>query len=145
MKRSEVFLSVVVRIRNAALFIGPALHRLIGVMEDNFSFYEIVLIDDASTDSTRTVISDIQQGSRNIQLYGLAQSRGDNIAVTVGLDHAIGDMIVILDLKVDPPELIPEMVGLAVQGTEIVYGLPRERLQSEGLYNRLFGWLVYAM
>jgi polyisoprenyl-phosphate glycosyltransferase len=145
MKKSEIFLSVVVRIRNAALFIGPALHRLIGVMEDNFSFYEIVLIDDASTDATRTVIGDIQQRARNIQMYSLAQSRGDNIAVTVGLDHAIGDMIVIMDLKVDPPELIPKMVRLAVQGTEIVYGLPRERLQSEGLYNRLFGWLVYAM
>jgi glycosyltransferase involved in cell wall biosynthesis len=145
MKRSEVFLSVIVRVRNAALFIGPALHRLIGVMEENFRFYEIVLVDDASTDATRSIINDIQQQERNIQLYILAQSRGDNIAVTVGLDHAIGDLIVILDLKVDPPDLIPAMVGLAVQGTEIVYGLPRERLQSQGLYNRLFGWLVYAM
>jgi glycosyltransferase involved in cell wall biosynthesis len=119
MKRSEVFLSVLVRIRNAALFIEPALHRLIGVMEENFSFYEIVLIDDASTDSTRAIVSEIQNRARNIQLYTLAQSRGDNIAVTVGLDHAIGDMIVILDLKVDPPDLIPAMVALAVQGTEI--------------------------
>jgi polyisoprenyl-phosphate glycosyltransferase len=51
----------------------------------------------------------------------------------------------VLDMKVDPPELIPAMVALAVQGTEIVYGLPRERLRSDGLYNRLFGWLVYAM
>jgi polyisoprenyl-phosphate glycosyltransferase len=145
MKRSEVFLSVIVRVRNAALFIGPALQRLIDVMEENFRFYEIVLVDDASTDATRPIIDAIQQQARNIQLYILAQSRGDNIAVTVGLDHAIGDMIVILDLKVDPPELIPDMVGHAVQGTEIVYGLPRERLQSQGLYNRLFGWLVYAM
>jgi glycosyltransferase involved in cell wall biosynthesis len=145
MSRSEVFLSVIVRVRNAALFIGPALHRLIGVMEENFRFYEIVLVDDASTDETRSIISDVQQRERNIQLYILAQSKGDNVAVTVGLDHAIGDMIVILDLKVDPPELIPDMVGLAVQGTEIVYGLPRERLQSQGVYNRLFGWLVYAM
>jgi polyisoprenyl-phosphate glycosyltransferase len=145
MSRSEVFLSVIVRVRNAALFIGPALHRLIGVMEENFRFYEIVLVDDASTDETRSIISDVQQRERNIQLYILAQSKGDNVAVTVGLDHAIGDMIVILDLKVDPPELIPDMVDLAVQGTEIVYGLPRERLQSQGVYNRLFGWLVYAM
>jgi glycosyltransferase involved in cell wall biosynthesis len=145
MKRSEVFVSVIVRVRNAALFIGPAMHRLIAVMEESFRFYEIVLVDDASTDATRSIINDIQQQERNIQLYILAQTRGDNIAVTVGLDHAIGDMIVILDLKVDPPELIPAMVALAVQGTEIVYGLPRERLQGQGAYNRLFGWLIYAM
>ena len=47
--RKEVFLSVVVRVRNAAGFIRPALERLINVMEQNFNFYEIVLIDDAST------------------------------------------------------------------------------------------------
>lgn len=145
MNRNEIFMSVVVRIRDAAGFIGPALRRLISVMEQNFSFYEILLVDDASTDATRTIVAGIQQQARNIQLYVLAQRRGDNIAVTAGLDHAIGDMIVILDLKVDPPELIPAMVDRAVNGIEIVYGLPRERLQSTGLYNRLFGWLIYAM
>ena len=145
MKRSEIFLSVVVRLRDAAGFIGPALQRLIGVMEENFGFYEILLVDDASSDDTRTIVGDIQRQARNIQLYILAQRRGDNIAVTAGLDHAIGDMIVILDLKVDPPELIPAMVDRAVKGTEIVYGLPRERLAGTGIYNRLFGWLIYAM
>ncbi len=145
MTRNEIFLSVVVRLHDAAGFIGPALQRLIGVMEQNFSFYEILLVDDASTDATRAIIAEIQQRARNIQLYVLAQRRGDNIAVTAGLDHAIGDRIVILDLRVDPPELIPAMVERAVGGTEIVYGLPRERLERRGLYNRLFGWLIYAM
>jgi len=145
MKRSEVFLSVVIRVRDAAPFIASALQRLINVIEGNFDFYEIVLVDDASTDATVAVISDLQQNARNIQVYVLTQRRGDNVAVTVGLDHAIGDVIVTMDLNVDPPELIPAMVALAGPGTEIVYGLPRERRHGQGIYNRLFSWLIFAM
>lgn len=145
MTRREVFLSVVVRVRNGAGFIQTALARLIDVMETNFDFYEVVLIDDASTDATRAIISDFQQTARNIQLYVLAAGQGDNIAIIAGLDHAIGDLIVTIDLKVDPVELIPAMVDRAVDGVEIVYGLPRERLEHEGLYNRLMNWFIYTM
>jgi glycosyltransferase involved in cell wall biosynthesis len=145
MTRREIFLSVVVRVRNAAGFIRPALERLIDMMEQHFSFYEIVLIDDASTDATCAIIADIQQSARNIQLYVLASRQGDNIAIIAGLDHAIGDLIVTIDLKVDPVELIPAMVDLTVDGIEIVYGLPRERVEREGLYNRLMSWFIYTM
>ena len=145
MTRKEVFLSVVVRVRNAAGFIRPALERLINVMEQNFNFYEIVLIDDASTDATRAIIVDIQQSARNIQLYVLASHQGDNVAIIAGLDHAIGDLVVTVDLKVDPVALIPAMVDKTVNGIEIVYGLPRERVQREGLYNRLMSWFIYSM
>lgn len=145
MTRKQVFVSVVARIHNAEGFIEPTLGRLIEVMEQNFRFYEIVLVDDASTDATRAIVTEIQKRARNLQLYVLAPRRGDNIAMTAGLDHAIGDLIVTLDLRVDPPDLIPTMVERAVGGIEIVYGLPRERVESEGLYNRLFGWFIYAM
>ena len=145
MERKETFVSVVVRLRDAAGFIRPALLQLIGVMENSSGFYEIVLVDDASTDATRAIIVDIQARARNIQLYGLASRRGDNIAVIAGLDHAIGDMVVVLDLKVDPPALIPVMVARAMEGAEIVYALPRDRVASTGVYNRLFGWFIYAM
>ncbi len=145
MTRKNVFLSVVVRIRDAAHFIEPALDRLIAVMEQNFNYYEIVLVDDASIDQTRTIIAAVQQRARNIQLYALAPRRGDNIAITAGLDHAIGDMIVTMDLRVDPPELIIDMLAKAIDGIEIVYGLPRERVHGDGPYNRLFSWFVVAM
>lgn len=145
MNRSEIFLSVVVRVCDGAGFIGPALQRLIGVMEQHFSFYEILLVDDASTDATRAIVSGLQQQARNIQLYTLAQRRGENIAVTAGLDHAIGDLIVVIDLKIDPPELIPAMVDRAVDGVEIVYGLPRERVKAADTYSRLFGWLIHTV
>jgi glycosyltransferase involved in cell wall biosynthesis len=135
MRTRDIFVSVVMRVRDAERSIGPALDRLSGVMEAAFAFYEIILVDDASTDATRARVAEVQGRARNIQLYALARRRGDNIALTAGLDHAIGDMIVMLDPMLDPPELIPTMVERALAGVDIVYALPRERLANRGVAN----------
>jgi glycosyltransferase involved in cell wall biosynthesis len=135
MRTRDIFVSVVMRVRDGEQAIGPALDRLSGVMEATFAFYEIILVDDASTDATRARVAEVQARARNIQLYALARRRGDNIALTAGLDHAIGDMIVMLDPMLDPPELIPTMVERALAGVDIVYALPRERLANRGVAN----------
>lgn len=145
MRAHEVFVSVVVRVRDAEAFIVPALERLSGVMEATFGYYEILVVDDASTDGTRGLIAAVQARARNIQLYVLARRKGDNIALTAGLDHAIGDMIVTLDPLLDPPELIPVMVERALEGAEIVYGLPQERVTSQGLDNLLLRGFIAVM
>ncbi len=142
---SDVFLSVVVRVQNAAGFIAPALRRLIGVMEGHFRYYEIVLVDDASVDATREIIRGIQTEARNIQLYCLARSLGDNVALTAGLDHAIGDLIATLDLRVDPPELLVEMAAQASGEVHVVYALPRERRARTDLYSRLMNGFVRGL
>lgn len=133
MRTRDIFVSVVLRVRDAESAIGPALLRLSAVMEAHFAFYEIIAVDDGSTDDTRARIAEVQDRARNIQLYGLARRRGDNIALTAGLDHAIGDMIVMLDPLLDPPELIPQMVERALGGVDIVYALPRARIGGRGL------------
>ncbi len=135
MRGRDIFISVVLRVRDAEEFITPALDRLVAVMEASFNYYEILIVDDASVDATRDRVAAVQVRARNIQLYALARRKGDNIALTAGLDHAIGDMVVMLDPRLDPPELIPEMVERALDGAEIVYGLPRERLEGRGLQN----------
>ena len=135
MRARDIFISVVLRVRDAEGYITQALERLVDVMENAFNYYEIVIVDDASVDATRVRIAAVQARARNIQLYALARRKGDNIALTAGLDHAIGDMVVMLDPRLDPPGLIPRMVERALDGAEIVYGLPRERLEGNGLRN----------
>jgi glycosyltransferase involved in cell wall biosynthesis len=132
MRGRDIFISVVLRVRDAENFVTTALDRLVAVMEAGFNYYEILIVDDASVDATREHIAAVQARARNIQVYALARRKGDNIALTAGLDHAIGDMVVLLDPRLDPPELIPEMVERALDGAEIVYGLPRDRLESRG-------------
>ncbi len=135
MRGRDIFISVVLRVRDAESYVTEALDRLVAVMEQAFSYYEILIVDDASIDATRERIAAVQARARNIQFYALARRKGDNIALTAGLDHAIGDMVVMLDPRMDPPELIPRMVERALDGAEIVYGLPRERMMGKGLQN----------
>jgi len=142
MRSRDIFVSVVLRVRDAEAYITRALDRLVAVMEASFNYYEILIVDDASIDFTRARIAAVQERARNIQVYALARRKGDNIALTAGLDHAIGDMVVMLDPRLDPPELIPEMVDRALNGAEIVYGLPRERVESRGLQNLLLRGFV---
>jgi glycosyltransferase involved in cell wall biosynthesis len=145
MRGRDIFISVVLRVRDAEGFVMQALDRLVAVMEASFSYYEILIVDDASIDATRERIAAVQARARNIQLYALARRKGDNIALTAGLDHAIGDMVVMLDPRLDPPELIPMMVERALNGAEIVYGLPRERLEGNGLQNLLLRGFVAVL
>ena len=145
MRTRDIFVSAVMRVRDAEDVIGPALERLSAVMEGAFGYYEIIIVDDGSSDATLARIADVQAHARNIQLYALSRRRGDNIALTAGLDHAIGDMIVMLDPRLDPPELIPQMVERALDGVDIVYALPRERLQSRGLANLAVRGFVAAL
>ena len=145
MRTRDIFVSVVMRVRDAEDVIGAALERLSGVMEHAFGYYEIIIVDDGSTDATRARIAEVQARARNIQLYALSRRKGDNIALTAGLDHAIGDMVVMLDPRLDPPELIPQMVERALDGVDIVYALPRERLESRGLANLAVRGFVAAL
>jgi glycosyltransferase involved in cell wall biosynthesis len=142
MRGRDIFISVVLRVRDAEGFVTGALDRLVTVMEASFNYYEILIVDDASIDATRARIAAVQARARNIQVYALARRKGDNIALTAGLDHAIGDMIVMLDPRLDPPELIPAMVERALDGADIIYGLPRERLDSRGPNNLLLRGFV---
>ncbi|MCC6717875.1 MAG: glycosyltransferase [Acetobacteraceae bacterium] len=145
MRTRDIFVSVVMRVRDAAGAIGPALERVAGVMEAHFAYYEIIIVDDCSADASVAEIAAVQARARNIQLYALARRRGDNIALTAGLDHAIGDMIVTLDPLLDPPALIPHLVERALDGVDIVYALPRARLESRGVGNRAVRGFVAAL
>jgi glycosyltransferase involved in cell wall biosynthesis len=145
MRGRDIFVSVVLRVRDDESWITEAVERLGAVMEAAFDYYEILIVDDASLDATRARIEALQEHARNIQLYALSRRKGDNIALTAGLDHAIGDMIVLLDLRLDPPEIIPALVTRALEGADIVYALPRERLTSNGLTQIIERGFVYTL
>ena len=129
---AEVFPSVVVAVANAAHFIGAYLDRLAAIMEARFDQYEIILVDSGSRDATREVIAAAQERHRGVILLNLVRTRETNIALIAGLDHAIGDMAIPLDPKLDQPEIVEALVEKAVEGFDVVYALPRERVEAKG-------------
>jgi len=90
--------------------------------------YEIVLVNDGSTDATWEVIRGL--AAQDSQLVGIHLSRnhGHQLALSAALSYCRGARILILDADLqDPPELLPEMMQSMDQGADVVYGQRRSR------------------
>jgi dolichol-phosphate mannosyltransferase len=99
--------------------------------------YELILVNDGSKDGTRDAMARAAERDPRVKVVSLARNFGHQPALTAGLEHARGDVIVMLDGDLqDPPELIPEMVGKWREGVDVVYAVREERL-GESLFKRV--------
>jgi glycosyltransferase involved in cell wall biosynthesis len=90
--------------------------------------WELVIVDDGSTDATREILAELAAGDARIKVIELSRNFGHQTAITAGLDHARGDAVVMIDADLqDPPELIPEMLERWREGIEVVYAARTER------------------
>src|SRR5665213_1688031 len=108
-KRYEAFVSVVIPITDAVRQLDEFVSRLNSVMQANFRSYEIVLIDNGSSDDTVARIQALQRTTPNLQLYILNRRNEFEVAVVAGLDNSIGDFVFTLNYQTDPIELLVEM------------------------------------
>ncbi len=73
--------------------------------------FELIVVDDGSTDGTPAILDEIAASDPRVRVLHLSRPFGHQMAITAGLDHALGDAVVMLDGDLqDPPELIPELV-----------------------------------
>ena len=90
--------------------------------------YEIVVVDDGSSDATPAILDRLADEDHRIRVLHLSRPFGHQMALTAGLDHARGDAVVMIDGDLqDPPELIPELVERWREGADIVVAKRRER------------------
>jgi glycosyltransferase involved in cell wall biosynthesis len=139
----DTFISVIVPIRDAARYVEETiidLDRLVGGL---FRHYEIVLVDDASSDATVDIIQRIQKTVGNIQAYCLNRRSGFDIALIAGLDNSIGDFVITLNVETDSYALIPRLWEKAQQGNEFVCGVRTDQIRGR-LNSRLNRWFYRA-
>jgi glycosyltransferase involved in cell wall biosynthesis len=129
-KRYEAFVSVVVPLGNAAADVDALVQRLNDVMQGSFRNYEIVLVDNGSTDDTVERIKALQARLPNLQLYVLNRKNDFGVVIVAGLDNSIGDFVFTLNPETDSPELLPKMFELTLSGSEVVCGTLREQLRQ---------------
>lgn len=144
---SEPLLSVVIPVFNEEHGIAELRRRLVESFEGLESTWEVLLVDDGSTDTSARLIEEWASSDDRVSLVQLSRNFGMEIAMTAGLDFARGRFVVIMhaDLQ-DPPELIPEMLSLAhSQGADVVYarrigrGEGRLKHNLAGVFYRLMG------
>ena len=85
--------------------------RVKEVMDSTTESWELVLVDDGSTDGSTDMIRDLAKKDKRVRPVIFARNFGHQIAVTAGLDYSRGDAVVIIDADLqDPPEVILELI-----------------------------------
>ena len=108
---------------------------------------ELILVDDGSTDGTRKVLRELAGDDKRVKVIELSRNFGHQPALTAGLDHAGGDVVVMMDSDLqDPPEVIPSLVDAWREGADVVsavrgkrVGETRAKLATARWFYRLFG------
>ncbi len=90
--------------------------------------FELVLVNDGSSDGTSEILDEIAAADARVRVIHLSRNFGHQAALTAGLEHASGDVVVMIDADLqDPPELIGQMVGEWSRGADVVYAVRRQR------------------
>lgn len=143
--RRSAKLSLVIPMHNEQAVLGILFARLDEVIAGLGVEVEIVCIDDGSQDDTLALLEQRAAGDPRLRVLSLARNFGKEAALTAGLDHTTGDMVVPLDADLqDPPELIVEFVRLWEQGYDVVYGIRSDRT-SDTVAKRLTAELFYKL
>lgn len=118
----DLVVSVVVPVRDQAARVEDWIREARAVLGEAFTNYELVLVDDGSVDATAALVRELAARDLNLRLVVLSRRHGHEIALTAGLDAAVGDFVVALsrDLQ-DPPDLILRLVARAQEGFDVVY------------------------
>jgi polyisoprenyl-phosphate glycosyltransferase len=140
-------LSVVIPMYNEAEVLPLLVARLRPVLDGLAAPYEVVAVDDGSTDTTAAQLIGLRRGWPELRLVRLRRNSGHQAALTAGLHRAFGDYVVSLDADLqDPPEKIADMLRLAQeQQLDIVYGVRQDRsTDSAGKRHTadLYYWLM---
>ena len=91
--------------------------------------FEVILVDDGSTDGTSAAMAAAAAEDPRVKIVALSRNFGHQPALTAGLEHARGDVVVMLDGDLqDPPEVIPQMLERWREGVDVVYAVRQQRL-----------------
>src|SRR6204780_291951 len=124
--RNPTLLSVVPPAYNEEELVEPFVRRACAAVAD-YTF-ELVLVNDGSTDATPELLDRMAAEDPRVRVIHLSRNFGHQAALTAGLEHAVGDVVAMIDADLqDPPELIPTMVARWEAGADVVYAVRRAR------------------
>lgn len=138
-------LSIILPFHNEVAGMHDLFGRLYSAVGSLGLEYEIICIDDGSTDNTFEMLRHEREKDRRVKFVRMARNFGKEAALACGLQLARGRAAITMDGDLQhPPEVIPELVRKWQAGAELVYAIRRDRNADNVLY-RLFARAFYAV
>ncbi|MDR0839922.1 MAG: glycosyltransferase family 2 protein [Christensenellaceae bacterium] len=138
-------LSLVIPAYNEQAVIPESFAQMDAAMRATGCPYEIIYVDDGSGDDTWARLSALAAAHPQVRALRFSRNFGHQLAVTAGMDAAVGDAIIIIDIDLqDPPAVIAELVAAWERGADIAYG-KRKKREGESLFKRFTAWCYYRL
>lgn len=141
----EPVISVVAPLYNELQTLPELYRRISEVMNSTQETWELLLVDDGSTDGSTEYIKQLAQQDKHVKPVIFSRNFGHQLAVTAGLDYARGQAVVIIDADLqDPPEVIIEMMKKWREGYEVVYAV-RSKREGESWFKLMTASVFYRL
>ena len=141
----KITYSIVVPIYNEFENLPELYRRLKDVMDSTGESWELILVDDGSTDGSTEKIRELASADQVVRPVIFARNFGHQVAITAGWDYARGDAVVIIDADLqDPPETILDLARKWKEGYEVVYAVRAER-EGESWFKLWTASLFYRL
>lgn len=145
MKHKDTMISLVIPVFNEEEVLAMSIERMRNVMCKTGYAFEMIYIDDGSSDSTWAQLEEFCKTIPELKALRFSRNFGHQPAVTAGIDIAKGDAVVIIDADLqDPPEVIPEMIAKWEEGYQVVYG-KRARREGETFMKKITAHTYYRL
>lgn len=138
-------ISVVLPIYNEEKGLKSFIDDLHTQLKDIKQNFEIILVNDGSTDQSLDLIQSLCSNHSELKFIGLSRNFGHQIAVSAGIDYASGDQVILMDADgQDPPELIPDLISKMNEGYDVVYA-KRIKRANESLVKKWTASFFYKL
>ena len=137
--------SVVVPAFNEERGLPHLYERLRSVLESAGWRFELIVVDDGSTDRTLAVIKELRSRDSRVQYVSFSRNFGHQAALLAGLGRSQGNVVISMDADLQhPPEMIPRMLALWLEGYDVVHTSKRSD-ESATLFRRVIARLFYKI
>lgn len=137
--------SIVVPMYNEEEVIAETYKRLSEVMQRQPETYELVFVNDGSRDRTTSIVREIAAQDSALRLIDFSRNFGHQVAISAGMDYAVGDAVVVIDADLqDPPEVILQMIDKWKEGYDVVYG-KRLKRKGETFFKKITAKVFYRV
>ena len=140
----QPLLSIVVPVYNETAVIPLFYEHVTKVLESITANWEIIFINDGSTDTTWDILKTLGEKEPRIKLISLSRNFGKEAALSAGLEYAQGQAVIPMDVDMqDPPHILPEMVAKWKDGFKVVLAVRKSR-HSDSWFKRISAHAYYT-